>query len=67
MVNLNLIKCAFGKHEFGRLIEDELFNGWVKYCKHCRYIKNEEAPKDKDGNEIDYHEYMKKGFDDGNY
>lgn len=37
MVNLNLIKCVIGKHNFGEPIKDETLRSIVKICKHCSF------------------------------
>lgn len=33
--NINLIKCVFGKHEYGNLVKDDVFDRVKKICIHC--------------------------------
>lgn len=59
MVNWNMLKCAFNKHEYGSMLHDDTFDRWIKICKHCGATIEVEAPKDDDGNPIDPHVWLR--------
>jgi len=39
MVDWQLIKCAFGKHNLSEPINDS-YHGWIMVCKKCGHIKH---------------------------
>ncbi len=36
-MNLNLIKCAFNKHVYGKQLTDDTLNEVVQFCKYCNH------------------------------
>lgn len=58
MINQSLLKCALGKHEFGKMLHDDTLDRWIKICIHCNTTIEVEAPKNEDGEPIDPHEWL---------
>ena len=54
-----LIKCAFGKHNPGRILHDDIMDRWIVICKSCNHITVVDPPKDANGKPIDPHEYLR--------
>lgn len=61
MISWDIVKCGFGKHNFGREIYDVTLDRWVKVCKSCGKNIKVKAPVDEDGNMYDPHEWMMMG------
>ena len=59
MVNWNMLKCAFGRHEFGRMLHDDIVDRWIKVCRNCSTITEVDAPRDENGEPIDSHVWLR--------
>lgn len=59
MVNFNLLKCAFDKHECGSMLHDDIMNRWIRICKHCGKTIKVSTPKDENGKPIDPHVWIR--------
>ena len=59
MANWNMLRYAFNKHEYGSMIHEDMFDRWIKICRHCGTIVEVEAPKDENGKPIDPHVWLR--------
>lgn len=55
-----LLKCAFGIHNYGTKLHDVIFDKWIMICRVCGKEETVEAPLDKNGKAEDPHEWLMK-------
>lgn len=46
VMNYDLLKCVFGRHNFGSVFHNDMRDRWIRVCRSCNTTIEVEAPED---------------------